>query len=95
MNTNIANNCEWFIDNKLSIHFDEDKTKFILSGTNQKLKKGSKLNIDYNDINIKQHPGVTYLGCILDNAMSGESMALKLQKRLTLNLNCCVEKRDF
>ena len=24
--------CEWFIDNRLSIHFGEDKTKFFLLG---------------------------------------------------------------
>ena len=30
LNTEFENVCDWFVDNKLSIHFGEDKTKFIL-----------------------------------------------------------------
>ena len=26
LNGNFKNICEWFVDNRLSIHFDEDKT---------------------------------------------------------------------
>ena len=29
LNQNFENICDWFIDNKLSIHFEEDKTKLI------------------------------------------------------------------
>ena len=29
----ISDICEWFVDNKLSIHFEEVKTKCILFGT--------------------------------------------------------------
>ena len=29
--------CDWFVDNKLSIHFGQDKTKSILFGTKCKL----------------------------------------------------------
>ena len=32
----------------------------------------------YGDIEIKQHSKVTYLGCILDNDLSGGSMATKV-----------------
>ena len=28
--------CDWFVDNKLSIHFEQDKTKPILYGTKHK-----------------------------------------------------------
>ena len=70
--------CEWFIDNKLSIHFGEEKTKSILFGTKQLLHKGKSLNIRYGDTEIKQHTKVTYLGCILDNDLSGESMVTKV-----------------
>lgn len=31
--------CDWFDDNKLSIHFGEDKTKHILSDTKKELNK--------------------------------------------------------
>ena len=33
-------------------------------------------DIMYGDINIKKYNKVTYLGCILDNTLSGESMTL-------------------
>ena len=36
LNSNFNNLCDWFVDNKLSIHFGEDKTKSILfSGRNR------------------------------------------------------------
>ena len=56
--------------NGLWIHFGEDKTKSILFAFKRKLKKVSKLNITYKNIQIKQHSKVTYLGCILDETMS-------------------------
>ena len=80
LNKDFANLCEWFIDNKLSIHLGEDKTKCILFGSTHKLKNAGKLNIMYNGIEIKQYSKVTYLGCLLDEKMSGESMALKTIK---------------
>ena len=35
LNKEFANVCEWFIDNKLSIYFGEDKTKCILFNKNK------------------------------------------------------------
>ena len=67
--------CDWFVDNKLSIHFGDDKTKSIVFGSKSKLKQVRELHITRGDINIKQHSEVTYLGCILDDTLSGESMA--------------------
>ena len=72
LNNDSSNLCKWFLDNKLSIHFGEDKTKSILFGTKRKLRKAGKLNITYQGLNIKQNSQVTYLVCILDETMSGE-----------------------
>ena len=36
LNTNFNSLCDWFVDNKLSIHFGEDKTKSILFGKKNK-----------------------------------------------------------
>ena len=33
LNKNFSNICNWFVHNKLSIYFGEDKTKCILFGT--------------------------------------------------------------
>ena len=40
--------CDWFVDNKLSIHFGKDKTKSILFGTKHKLRNAKSLNIVCN-----------------------------------------------
>ena len=78
LNADFNSLCEWFIDNKLSIHLGEDKTKCIL------LKKGKKnhpvLNITRNETKIKQYSVVEYLGCLLNQNMSGESMEKRVLK---------------
>ena len=38
LNLNFSNLSDWFIDNKLSIHLGEDKTKSILFGTKLNIK---------------------------------------------------------
>ena len=53
--------CEWFVDNKLTICFREEKTKSILFGNKRHLKRSNNLRIRYGDIKIKQHNKVTYL----------------------------------
>ena len=58
--------CDRFVDNKLSIHLGQDKTKSILFDTKHKLWNAKSLNIVYNSIEIKQHAKVKCLGCILD-----------------------------
>ena len=65
LNKNFSMLFDWFVDNILSIHFGEDKTKSILFGSIHKIKKSKPLNIQYNNIKIKQYSKVTYLGCIL------------------------------
>ena len=60
--------CNWFVDNKLSVHFNQDKTKSILFGTKHKLRHAKALNIVYNGIEIKQYEKVKYLGCVLDQS---------------------------
>ena len=66
------------LDNKLSIQFGQDKTKLILFGTKHNLQSTKSLNILYKGIEIKQHAKVKYLGCILDESLSGESMTLNV-----------------
>ena len=64
LNEDFVHICDWFVDNKLSIHFGEDKAKSILFASKSKIKKLQKLEIIYNNIRIKQHSRVTYLDCI-------------------------------
>ena len=39
LNNNFSTLCDWFVDNRLSIHFGEDKTKSILFAPKTKLTK--------------------------------------------------------
>ena len=78
LNKDFQSICDWFVDNKLSIHFGVDKTKSIPFASKFKTKKVRKLNIKYGYIQIKQHSKVKYLGCMLDETMSRETMALSV-----------------
>ena len=86
LNEDFTNICEWFVDNRLSIHFGEYKTKSILFASKHKIKKVPKLKINYKNIQIKHHSKVTYLGCILDETASGESIALKIINKINSRL---------
>ena len=77
LNEDFENTCDWYFGNKLSIHFGDDKTKSILFASKRRAKNICKLNIRYKEINIKQQPQATKLGCVLHESMSGEPMALK------------------
>ena len=68
----------WFVDNKLSIHFGEDKTKTILFSSINRSKNAYKIEIRRHDVILKQFRIVEYLGCLLDCSLSGEQMALKV-----------------
>ena len=76
----------WFVDNKLSIHFSQEKTKSILVGTKYKLRNAKSLNIMHNGIKVKRYVKVKNLGCILDQSLSGESMALNVIDKVNLHL---------
>ena len=94
LNNDFENICDWFVDNKLSIHFGEDKTKSILFASQRKIKTIKKLNIKYQDIEIKQHSQVTYLGCVMDETMSGEPMALKVINKIDGKLKFLYRKNS-
>ena len=95
LNKDFENICDWFVDNKLSIHFGNDKTKSILFATKFKMKKVTKLNIKHRDIQVKQHSKVKYLGCMLDETMSGETMALSVINKINNKLKFLYRKNRF
>ena len=95
LNEDFGNICDWFVDNKLSIHFGEDKTKSILFASKRKIKKLQKLEIIYNNIQIKQHFQVTYLGCVLEETMSGESMVHKVISKVNARLKFSHRKNKY
>ena len=77
---------------KLNIHksdtivIGQDKTKSILYGTKHKLRNANALNIVYNGTEIKQYAIIQYPGCILDQSLSCESMALNVIDKVNSRL---------
>ena len=92
LNKEFSSLCEWFIDNKLSIHFGEDKTKSILFTRG---KTPEKLNISFQDHSIRQYNCVEYLGCFLDYNLNGEIMARKILKKINDKLKFLYRQADF
>ena len=95
LNEDFENLCDWFDDNKLSIHFGDDKTKSILFASKRRAKNIRQLDIKYKDIKIKQHSEVIYLGCVLDQTMSGEPIALKVINKVNGKLKFLYRKNRF
>ena len=58
LNEDFENICDWFVDNKLSIHFNDDKTKSIILTSKQWAENICKLNKRYKELNIKQQAQV-------------------------------------
>ena len=53
LNKDFKNICDWFVNNKLSIHFGDDKTKSILVVSKGRAKNIRKLNTRHKEINTK------------------------------------------
>ena len=59
-------------------------------------RSGSKkLDIRRDDIKIKQYTSVTYLGCVLDENLSGESMATRTLSKINGRLRFLYRKHNF
>ena len=71
----------------------EDKTKLIFIASQRKIKNIKKLNIKYQDIEIKQHSQVIYLSCVIDETISGEPMALKVINKTNGKLKFLYRKK--
>ena len=78
LNKEFSSLCQWFIVNKLSIHFGEGTTKSVLFSKTRGLKE---INIYSAGHSIKYHKAVEHLGCQLDSKLSGKAMASKVLKK--------------
>ena len=85
----------WFVGNKLSVHFGEDKTKSILFFPNHRSKSIGQIDISYKVVKVKQYSKVTYLGCVLDECLSGGSMAVQVCTKVISKLKFLYRKNRF
>ena len=83
------------IEQKLNRNFGEDKTKPIIFVSFKKCKKLCKLNISHGSLKIKQDREVTCLGRILDESLSGESMALNVVSKINTRLKFVYRRNKF
>ena len=60
-----------------------------------KVKKIEKLDITYKNIKIKQHSKINYLGCIFDETLNGESMALRVINKVNSKLKFLYRKNNL
>ena len=95
LNNNFENICYWFVDNKLSIFSGEDRTRSILFATERKIKTIKKLIVKYQDIEIKHHSQLTYIGCVMNETMPGEPMALTVINKTKGKLKFLYRKNIF
>ena len=95
LNKDFESICDWFVDNKLRIHFGDDKIKSILFATKFIIKKVRKVNVKYGDVQIKQHSKVKYWGCMLDGTISGETRALSVINKINIKLKFPCKKNRF
>ena len=95
LNKDFSTLVDWFVDNKLSVHFCEDKTKSILFSPKHRSKSIGQTDISYKDVKIKQYSKVTYLGCVLDECLTGESMAMQVCTKVTSKLKSLYRKNMF
>ena len=54
-----------------------------------------ELDTRYKDIKIKQHKHVNYLGCVLDETVSGKIIALRVTEKINPKLKFLYEKIGF
>ena len=88
--------CKWFIDNKLSIHFGEEKTKSILFSIIKRLNNSPNLDIRYNDIKIKQHSKVINLPGMHPRQQSvWQAMATKVLGTINRIIKFLYSKQKF
>ena len=66
--------------------FQPRQNKINLFGTKHLLGNAEALNIVHNGTEIKQYAKVKYLGCILHQSLSGESMVLNVIDKVNLCL---------
>ena len=85
LSTNMNSLSGWLLENKLSLHLG--KTECILFGNSKKLSKAGDLDIVCNGVKIQNTKCIKYLGCFIDNLMSGTRMYENTIKKINNTIN--------
>jgi len=71
----------WLYDNRLSLHLGQAQS--ILFGTRLKLRISPNFEVKCGQSVITAQTKVYYLGCVIDNILSGDDMAMKAHNKIT------------
>lgn len=93
LSSELENICVWLADNKLSIHLG--KTEAILFGSKFKIRNSPDFNVTVQGTAITAKSSVKYLGCLFDNVMSGEDMALQVIEKVNAKAKFLARKSKF
>ena len=77
----------------LSEHFGEDKTKFIIFLQNIDQKQDR--DISNKDVKIKQYSKKTYLGCVLNECLTGESRTMKVCTKIASKIKFTINSYNI
>ena len=89
----LSNVSNWLVDNKLSLHLG--KTESIIFGSKRSLKKCNTLDIQCNGVKIESKTFVKYLGSVLDQTFSGETVVNNIVKKVNSRLKFLYRKQGF
>ena len=84
---------EWLVDNKLSLHLG--KTESILFGSKSRLRSQSNLRISCKGTQIESKEEVKYLGAVLEQCLSGETMVKSIVQKANARLKFLYRKQNF
>ena len=84
---------EWLFDNKLSLHLGKTESTLFISKS--RLRSRSNLNIECKGSKIEPKEKVKYLGAILAQTLSGESMVSSILQRADAILKFLYWKQNF
>ena len=90
---NLEELSDWLIDNKLSLHLG--KTESILFSSRSKLKTQSKLQVSCGNVKIDPQEHITYLGALISQDLSGETMANNIIKKANAKLKYLYRQCKF
>ena len=84
---------EWRVDNKLSLHLG--KTESILFGSKSRLRSQSNLRISCKGTQIESKEEMKYLGAVLEQCLSGETMVKSIFQKANARLKFLYRKQNF
>ena len=87
--------CGWFVDNKLSIRFGDNKTKSILFASKRRAKNIGKLNVKIKRNKYKTTSTSKISWMCIRRVNAGEPMTLKVINKITLKLKFFYRKNNF